>query len=370
MFKIDNYLSILRHQPPLLDRDEIFLKLTNTYALWNAHGVYTFYKREKDEPSDRERQFFAATISNPRPLMSSLLMIEDIQLGICGMQCSVWRYAQFRHRGLTVVPSEKYSQESLRDRLEAWKSQLEKTAAELSIQAKSPNAPDFPLKAYFGAESLDSPDWRDTVSIRISSLIFDTTMLYHLLSLHLCSDLRTLVIVAATKNGPCPLNSVKCASIEDEENRVRLWVSSRDARIALLHSATVVASLTTGLDCHSSLAQLEVRNCTADPITYMTVAASALIAWTYISYVAVTCNCLPETCYSGPALELVGLKEGPELDKWILEGGLAAVDGVSLCQCNTGLLMEKFEASLPSGKRWWEVGKATAPMLWHPPIPI
>jgi hypothetical protein len=358
LFKIDSYLSLLRQQPPLLQREEFCCKLPTTFATWNAHGIYVFFKRQPLDPVDRDEHNASKMIRNAQNWMTSPLLIEDVNLGLCGMQRSLWRYAELFHKGCTEV-----QHGPLRDSLNAWKSQLDKTSALLSSQTKevfgaqSSDEPlPYPLRAYLGAETPFESNYHVAITSRISSLIFDTTILYHLLSIHLYADIRSLNLLASVHADP-DSGRWPADLVTEQEARVRNWRSGSHVRRALWHAATIL-SLHQNSDASTDKLP--------DPISHMAIAVSALVVWAFMFYETLACVPGMQSLHAGT--ELSSIEYGDELERWVDVGGLVVIQGSPLCKCNLVELLQKFEGCLCSGgdDRPWNMAAVVAPMLARP----
>jgi hypothetical protein len=57
------------------------------------------------------------------------------------------------------------------------------------------------------------------------------------------------------------------------------------------------------------------------------------------------------------------LTKSEESEKWIELGGLAAMDGHTLCRCNVEKLVQVFQNCLPSGVQKWDLADSLSGVL-------
>lgn len=103
LFKIDTYLSLFRSQPSMLHPEEMHFSLPTTYTFWNSCTLENFGQQLAAEPPERQtvsifdlmRSPFtprrpSLTTTDPDAIEGMLLFPEDIQLGLCSLQASIW----------------------------------------------------------------------------------------------------------------------------------------------------------------------------------------------------------------------------------------------------------------------------------------
>lgn len=130
----------------------------------------------------------------------------------------------------------------------------------------SPSNGTFKLAFYHGVENRNVPGWQNVVLSRPRSLIFDTTMLYHLLSIHIHTDIRNLCRIA---------NFQLQNTVELRHRRLSasIWATSTSSTAALTHAGKVL-----------ELARQEggdLDGNTAEPMTHMTLYVGALVVWAW-----------------------------------------------------------------------------------------
>ncbi len=185
LFKIDTYTFVSSGRCPDIRPEELDVGLPSTFALWNGEGLGPFYERLPLEPGGRDAFKICEILRDPWSLTPDLLLVEDVEMGLCGMASSLWRHRALARSSRVANGDCKVE---LIGRLTAWKERLDELASQCAARDPSEQATDFPLRAYFSSLGDDST----SALARASSLIQGATMLHHLLSLHVHADVQTL----------------------------------------------------------------------------------------------------------------------------------------------------------------------------------
>lgn len=86
---------MLQSQPGILAPEELHFALPHTLALCNASGLHIFEYWHSIEPESRDKTtvFRAIRESALKSFIPTdgLMLIEDIQLGICAMHSKIWQ---------------------------------------------------------------------------------------------------------------------------------------------------------------------------------------------------------------------------------------------------------------------------------------
>ncbi|KAL7794422.1 hypothetical protein V8C37DRAFT_376614 [Trichoderma ceciliae] len=360
IFKLDTYLSLLTQQPPLLQREELGLGLTSTFALWNAHGLDVFFRRWPSEPLERCQYKIRDLALGSQQPVSPVILIEDIQTRMMGVTNYVWILDKMRgnpNPALCVSPDQK---ELISARLKRCKLQLDGMTSIWKEPEQHRMHIEFLLRAYAAEEEPFLENWKKPVQNRFFSFVFSTTMLYHLLNMHIYADvhshMQSLPVVPSpdmTPSGLSSANSMSNAEIHD-------WATSTDSRIAVSHAIfayRVYGSNTSPSDLKAGI---------IDPIAHMTIAAGAAILWTWIQNNTATCSCMSMPLAGELDFGFVPLGAGKslEVDHWIQNGGNIWLHGVHVCRCNVDVWLSPFAAILSHGAKKWEVGNVFAQKLW------
>ena len=226
------------------------------------------------------------------------------------------------------------------------------------------------MRYYYGMEDQSQPGWQLIVFDRPKSLIFDTLMLYNLLSLHLHADIRTLTQNAKDKLEADPTfvpREKYLKAREQREESTRAWVDSTTVRRALCHATNILVS-------YSGLSRLDENQ--ADPIAYVALSVAALVVWTYCTNCREGCPACSSDAHilaycNAPVVELTrwsGLKTTQSFEKdreaWIeMDCCRGAITGIVLCRCNIDLLVAKFRGCI---RDEWNVADTIAPGIFKP----
>ncbi|KAG0646616.1 hypothetical protein D0Z07_7504, partial [Hyphodiscus hymeniophilus] len=373
LFKIDSYLALLRGQPQLLTPEELHFTLPSTFALWNADGLHIWETRHSIEPQARRQTTICQIICEPAletySSVDGLMLVEDIQLGICAMHSKIWHLRELSRDNTGQEISNAIERDWLKRRLDAWKQLMGRIPLQQTDYIDFSQEQHLAMRYYYGCEDHSIPGWQLTVFDRPKNLIFDTIILYHLLSIHVSADIRILTQLAKDKH---PGDSVKnegekyLKGKEQREASTRAWVKSASVRRALTHATDILVS-------YNNVSGLQ--NSHVDPIVFIALSVSALIVWAYCMHGGEGC---PD-CLSGeqdlpfldtPVVELTKWS-GPntcqvfekDRETWIERGGCrGALAGLNLCRCNVDLLMAKFRRCIRQG---WNVADTIAPGIFN-----
>lgn len=322
IFKADTYMSILRGQPPSIYWDELDISLPQTFAQSNADGLDVYYKRMPYEPTDRPDYKSLALATCSTQNTPSVLLVEDILLGLCQLYQMVWRCNQLCCQDTMDTHPTADVSESLLSQLDSWKSQLDKIVVLCITQAQQDSL-ELPLRAYCGFEDESEPGWKMLVLERVQSLSREASMLYHLLSLQ-------IHISKHSKLSELLLSDSGMASIENgiQLDWVSGWRQSKDARKILAHSVAITRTL--------ELALLEEKprdRFMPSPITSLafSISRNVLRIWSASPEGACTCN--RQEIHTDLDLNSSGLYRGSELHEWFENGGPPQVSGSPFCKC-------------------------------------
>jgi hypothetical protein len=362
LFKIDCYFSIIRGEPMTLRCEELYFLLPSTFCLFNGSGLHILEARAPDEPVQRSQETVSSMISDRSfsSISQPFVLAEDIQLGMCASQASIWQYSEMIQNSSEHDINSLIRQKSLREGLNSWKRLFDRTSIEDSEPAMQGMTNKIPLRYYYGVEDHSEAGWQEIVLNRPRSLLFDTAMLYHLFGLHIHANVRSFETLASCKK------VFRIATSGDgalgKEHRARQWTNVVCSRQAIWHASNIVSihrsrygRLT---DPEKAVSE------SLDPITHVAVAVGSLVVWAYCCFNEKGCaRCI------GPAgisveVELMDiLTKSEESEKWIELGGPAAMDGHTLCRCNVEKLVQVFQNCLPSGVKKWDLAESLSGVL-------
>jgi hypothetical protein len=202
LFKVDAYLSLLGSTPPNVHREELDIYLPSTFGLWNAFGLDVLYGRIQDEPDDRAEYKLSAMLTGSRFSGPFSLLVEDIELGFCGMLESVWIDSRMRQMALRADRSHRDVVEELatwEKRLLNFMSDLEKLQGFPSDSQTKTADMQWMAKAYRGGMPGRPNEPAAAALNRASMLAQETSLLCHLLALHVHCD-PSIVSLALAKS--------------------------------------------------------------------------------------------------------------------------------------------------------------------------
>ncbi|CAM1508856.1 Fc.00g025950.m01.CDS01 [Cosmosporella sp. VM-42] len=295
VFQLDTYLALAHGQPPMLHRQEMNVELSPTFSLWNAFGIMVCSKRLSEEPAGRTASMISEMTKSPGSFKSSPLLIEDIQLGMCGILQTVWVLAE--SFPVLVI-----------DKLDSWKTELDKTNDLINADNFTTGGTNYLLLAYRGEENSATAALE-----RITTLLQDAMVLYYFLKLYALSGLRI--------SG----DDVLRKKIEDPPTQA--WKPSINGREALICALEMLKTME---GFHPSAACL-------NPLIWHALTAGANLTKELTS--GQICECQMK---EGQTRTNLDSQRNPEMD------GPVVFDGVLVCVCNLDIWMARFDKALKS----------------------
>ncbi|ESZ96406.1 hypothetical protein SBOR_3238 [Sclerotinia borealis F-4128] len=375
LFKIDTYLSVIKGQPPLIRPEELHFNIPETIAHWNANGLQMWEIRHPDEPKSRSQRSIIMMLEELAlgtiEFSEKESLLEDVQICLWAMQSQISQLSKRAQPTRRNDLSLNLQRESLKRQVDSLKRGLTKLSTRISGPEVFEQADRSLVRYYYGLEDHDKPDWKDIVSQRIHSFIFDTSILHHLMSLQLFTETQTLRMLAKdlalSSNVKEVFGGVYTYPHTQRVSAARAWTQESNSRRALWHATEILLS-------HKQLTMTpSLANFIPDPISYIALASAALVVWAHCMYGQEICNTISSVSTSMPhevgmSIELTKLSEvisGSSYDErgkevWI-EGGAyfrASIENVQLCGCNIGIVMKKFRTHIPHD---WQAVEEIAP---------
>lgn len=334
IFKVDAYLTLLDDQTPQIRRDELDIRLTSPFTLWNAYDLHTYFSRKPRDPQDRNALSLAQLLRRPHGgLMSPSPLYDDMQALLLGVAHDVWEFAQVRRGGgpggscgIEAVEGNRQAMIVV-TKLGLWREDLDSLGYVIDDPLMDPEAYHYLLWAYAASEREDNEESRKAVIGRIRMIRLNTIMLYHLVNMHLYADMRLLrdLLLLLHDNRPPLLaeESPQAAALHrQKESTVLSWTQSKDGRTALLHAiaATKVYDATPPDAWH-------------DPCYFIALTNGAIVAEAWLSR---------SECPGGehPEMDMGGFgregESGPVQTGWLEHGGPVSIWGTRLCGCEEG----------------------------------
>ncbi|KAF4625960.1 hypothetical protein G7Y89_g12199 [Cudoniella acicularis] len=367
LYKIDNYFSIIRGQPPLLMTEELHFPIPSTLAFWDAEGLVIWEGRMMMEPAKKYKSMADMIRSNNLGLVGStedLLLMEDVQLCLCSFTWDIWRLSESSRNKNLTDDGTAHLQDPLQRRLDALQVRLEQMGSQYSnysLQKQNQDL-DHPLRFYYGYEDYLNPNDESIVLLRANSLIFDALIFKQLLDLHLHADVRTLQQLAKDQGQM----GVPGLSLEHQRERQQSmestanWTNMAAARRSLCNATEILM-----LHQHLGIATTTSKR-TLDPISEVAIATAALIIWAYCKFGK---HCCPVCC----AFINEPLSIAAELTKWckpfqgdkekyiwieVARDCPVEIEGTRFCRCNVDALVAKFQVYI---KEDWKLVDTIAP---------
>ncbi|KFH42798.1 Zinc finger protein-like protein [Hapsidospora chrysogenum ATCC 11550] len=364
--KIDVYMALLCNQPPMIQAEELELGLAPTYALFNAAGIDAFFARDREEPADREACSIASMIHSPHTTLPSGTLVEDIVLGFCSTYRGIYTRAQTRRILPHAVdtPGVDLGQGEDAVKLEAWKMRLDGISHLWIDPQTNAAAISYLVRAYSANADSAQPSanegWERPALGRIAASVTNASVLYHLLALHLSADIRavTVTVIALRSLGGRPgVAAAACAPDASTVGTVQRWAVSREARVAVIHSLSILKA------CESALSTCTVGTPdeSLDPIAHVALSTAAMVLRCWLSNDMVSCQ-----CHAGDGVQQIpklDLDVIPDRDGWVMTGGSVTVDGVPVCPCSVLPWMARFALVLRDGRKRWEMSRLVADSL-------
>ena len=304
-YQFDVYFALCHAKPPMLHRQEVGADLTCSFALWNAYGLDIFAKRQLDEPPGRSGFLISEMPNCPGSFKSSQLLVEDVQLGLCGLFQAIWVLLQPwppKKMGYLDNPVQRVL---LTETLDAWKYELEKIRKIADTRNITSDAARYLLMAYRGegnsmAASLE----------RITTLIQDGMVLYYYLKMYHYAGLDSSAVVGVVKQA--------------EDTGPDTWRTSKYGREALI----------CGLQMLKIVDSSKAPGASINPLTRPALIMGLNVTRALVSYQK--CECRTEDSQNA----MTDLQQWPEI------GGPFCVDSTPVCVCKLKFWTQKFEKAI------------------------
>ncbi|TVY78284.1 Krueppel-like factor [Lachnellula suecica] len=352
LFKLDNYLSLIRCQSSLLMPQDLHFPPPCSYALFNGDGLHMFAERVETEPPSRQRISMSSLLRDNEQgkeiPTDEPTLIEDIQLYLCAIQPRIMLFwNKMRYNSYSENKPSMYS-ECPMPRLRALKQKLDRISAQLSHNLLEDGP--LPLLHYYGYEKPIDVDFQSAPSARAKALLFDAQIMYHLLIMQLDCDIGMLTQIAKDRTSilSIPLPEKHRQQREARASKVATWTETTLARTALCHAAEILV-------LHEHNHDFDIR--TLDPISHVAVTTAALVVWAYCTFSEAGAE-QPSSFFAELTKWCGGDDKGREAWIQIGAGCPVKLGGVRLRECNVALLMSRFRAFIPEE---WELANSMAP---------
>jgi len=341
--------------------------LPSTYSLYNSDGLDVWDSRLLIEPPGRTNRYIHRMMGAPlldaaKDIEDGLMLVEDIQLGLCAMYSRILDLSERLRHSLDI--NNAIQRDVLRRHLDFWNAWLAKTSYTQSNPTSFTREMQISMRFYYGYEDHSvKSKWEWVVFDRARSLHFDATMLYHLLCLNLYADIRTLRQAAQdlvpSSLAPDYGEPYKQAQKKRQAN-LREFTRTHNMRRALCHSSSILTTFK-----KRPVSEKKV----VDPISYVAISTAALMVWACCLYGDHACELCSKTgdLASRTIVDISKFsdmtKEEIERDTWIENGGgQVALQGIPFCLCMRPVLAKVFQDELPEG---WDGAFSIAPGVFE-----
>jgi hypothetical protein len=325
LFKIDSYYSLIRGQPRFTALEELHFPPPCSYATWNSDGLDIWESRVTSEPPLREAismaEMYNKALSNPGP-GNPLVFVEDIQMCMCVIQPTI--------RRLHKEPVDSIAGailNGLKMQLDGMKYKLDQMASQQPSLVSFGEEQYLPYRYYYGYEDQNKDGWQRPAVVRVKTLIFDALSLYHVLGMHLYSDVFKIRQLAKDlESHDMALSETHRKAQDSRKDFVSNWANSYNSKAAIFHADQI-------LNLHKSLAldpDFEKRG--LDSITYGGLRTAMLIVWAFCMFGRNLCQACDTSGNRVPSTDYID------------------IDGLQVCVCNTNNLVDKFRSFTP--ERW------------------
>lgn len=287
-----------------------------------------FYKRLDVEPRDRQN-IRICDFADVVPNIGSGYLLEDIQLGLCGVVCKMWNIS-FQQRDTSHETNGHL--DLLFDRLEAWKACLDMIRRELSttLEERGPNDSRL-LRAYAGREELFTEPPQYYIERRIQSLCLSVSMLYRISSirLHLKAAMGKHTVAECEGLPPWRVETQVCMLIAGTSSEGMTRV-----RWAMWHSFQILR------ECELAMKEPNRGVGVIDPLSQMALGLGESVVRSWYLYSSNT-PCNDNACMAASA-PLLDWNAATDRDCWLEHGGILGVDGTPTCHCWVDTWLSRF----------------------------
>ena len=309
-FQFDAYFALAHEMPPILHRQEVGVELPTTFGLWNTYGLEILAKRMPDEPPGRGGCQVSEMTAAPDAFPCSQLLVEDVQLGLCGVLPAIWVLKQSFPSKTRAHLSNASQRDLLMETLDAWKHELDK----ISVLADAKNITANPtrklLLAYRGED-----DHAVASLERITTLLQDGMVLYYYLKM-------------THHTGANACTTVELEKLI-EETHAETWRTSKAAREALVCALQLL----------KMASSIGAPDAAFNPLMRHALARALNVARAVVP--CQECECLAKESQSDATMDF---------QRWAEVGGYLRIDGTPVCTCKLEFWIESFQNAIRDQK--------------------
>ena len=305
-YQIDVYFALAHEKPPTLHRQEAGVDLSSSFALWNTYGLDIFAKRQPEEPPGRSGFRLSEITNSPDSFKSSQLLVEDVQLGLCGLLQAIWVLRQSFPSKTRGYHSNTFQRSLLIETLDAWKYELDKINERADARNITSDAARYLLLAYRGED-----DSAAASSERITTLAQDGMVLYYYLKMYHYAGLNASEVVG-------PVRQIEDPGAES-------WRTSKDGREALVCALQMLKMIDS----------IGASGASLNPLLWHALTMGVNVTRVMLS--CQKCECLAEEAPHAANMNA---------QQWIGIGEPVWIDGIQVCACKMNFWTEKFEKAI------------------------
>lgn len=344
-YHFDTYFALARQVPPTLHRQEIGITLPSTFMLWNTYGLDILALRQPEEPPGRSLIPVSTMTSHPDSVTGSTqLLVEDVQLGLCGLLQAIWVSTQSSPLTIEVNRISASQRAMITETLDAWKHELDKIHELADTNKISSDAARYLYLAYRGQD--------DSVAAslgRITALVQDGMVLYYFLRLFHYGGLNVVASSEAVGFGFVSAHGLDSSS---RDQTSRKTVNNKDEREALACALQLLMMVDTTPPVPSSSVRLQSTNIniSINPLIHHALAIGMNVTRAVLS--SQRCDCLPhsQTPNSSTPRRRYDDNSDSSLQRWV-ETGVGGhrrpwLDGAQVCVCRLEWWMGRFHTAI------------------------
>lgn len=352
-YQFDTYYALARQVPPALHRQEIGITLPSTFMLWNTYGLDILATRQPEEPPGRALIPVSTMTSHPDSVMQSAqLLVEDVQLGLCGLLQAIWVSRQLPSDTMETNRISASQRPIIAETLDAWKHELDKIHELAALDKISSHAAKYLYLAYRGQDGSVAASLG-----RIAALVQDGMVLYYFLRLVHYSGLSVAASSAAAVGlGLRPAHGLESSNMDDQAQASRTTViinnsGNKDEREALACALQLLMMVDTTAPVSSSSVRLQSLN----PLIHHALALGVNVMRAILSSQRCECASPPSQPDDARAQQQQAAATYPyednSLQRWVETGagghrGSPWLDGAPVCACRLEWWMGRFHAAI------------------------
>lgn len=319
-YQFDTYFALARQTPPLMHHQEISIPLPSTFMLWNTYGLDLLPMRQREEPAERSLVAVSTMISHRDSSNPLQLLVEDVQLGLCGILQAIWVSTPPLPAVVDTHHQDARQRALLTERLNTWKQELDRIDGLADSKNIITENARYLYIAYRGQNNFVA-----TSLGRVSALLQDAMVLYYFLRLTHYAGLNA----PSEAPGPNPVNRIESSNLDSSQ----ITKDDRDTLVCALQLLAIAE--TTGTQCQTPA---------LNPLTHHAARLGMNVVQVVLS--KQVCSCLT------PGGQQHAMPSGgTDLRQWAENGdGVPWMNETPVCACKLHVWTERFQNVIRDGK--------------------